>query len=137
MPIPINEDTRANAKNFVHFEVVDHIDYTNGGAALKAGDARIAGPYFGIADQDIANAADGTLDITDGEIVDTEQVAAGSTFAVPHAEVWFNPVTKKYQDTSANNLYGVGTVIKIMDAGGSFRFIKRRFWVREEFYADT
>jgi hypothetical protein len=138
MPIPINEDTRGLQKNYILSEAVEHIPYTNGTMlAMKAGDAVIIGPYFGILDADIAAGETGTASICDGEVTNTAEVAGGSTFPTEHAEVWFNPTTGKYQDTSANNLYGVGTVLAPLGADGAFSFIKRRLWVREAFYSET
>jgi predicted RecA/RadA family phage recombinase len=136
--IPANEDARANQKNWILEEAVQHIEYLNSTMVTKkAGDAVIIGPYFGILDADILAGETGTATIWDGEAVNTSEVAVGSTFPTLHAEVWFNPTTGKYADASANNLYGVGTVISTMDANGAFSFIKRRFWVREAFYSET
>ena len=137
--IPISEDTRGNQKYFVVAEAVEHIEYYNASAVntIKAGDPLIIGPYFGIADADILPLETGTATICDGEVVNTAQVAAGSTFPTVHTEVWYDPATKKVHDTSANNLYGIGTVIRAMDANGEFAFIKRRLWVREAFYSET
>lgn len=139
MPLPANEDARANA----NFYIVqpgpnNHIPYTNAtGVDIAAGDVVIIGALIGIADQDIANGAAGTLDIEDGAIANTAQVAAGSTFATIGQEVWYDPTTGEVQDTSANNLFGIGLLATILAADGHITFMKRRYWTTESFYTET
>jgi predicted RecA/RadA family phage recombinase len=139
MALPANEDTRANANNYIGFEPPNnHIPWTNDtGGDLAKGDVVIVGPYVGILDCDIAADETGTINIADGAVVDSQQVAAGSTFATRNIEVWYNPTTGEYQDTSDNNLYGVGAVLAVLNANGTFAYLKRRYWVREAFYAET
>lgn len=139
MPLPATEDTRGDEDYTILQEGPNnHIPWTNDtGADVAKGDIVILGPLVCLADQDIASLAAGTLEIQDGSLVGTAQIAAGSTFAVIGAEVWYNPATGEVQDTSANNLYGIGVVGVVLNAAGVMYFLKRRYWVREAFYAET
>lgn len=138
--IPINEDTRGNEAYYIGMDPPNnHIAlWTNDtGADVAKGDVVILGPLVCIADEDIANGERGSLNCGDGDIVVTAQIAGGSVFATIGQEVWYDPATGLVQDTSANNLYGLGPLYGILTDGGAIGFLKRRYWVREAFYAET
>lgn len=140
MPLPAQEDTTLDKDYYAgcYMPPGDHIPWTNTtGVTVPAGRVVIYGPYVGITDQELIAGATGTINISDGEVIDTAQVAAGSVFGTLAAECWYDPATGDIQDTSANNLYGIGALVSIMGADGAVGFIKRRYWVREAFYAET
>ena len=140
MAIPINEDTRANQAFWAGMDPPNNHLFpwdNDTGADVDKGDLVIWGPLVGIVDQDIVSGEEGSINIGEGDIVGTAQIAVGSTFAVRGAEVWYDPATGLVQDTSANNLYGIGTLVATLTDDGAIAFLKRRYWVREAFYAET
>lgn len=141
MAFPVNENTTGDENFHVIMDPPNNhlFPWTNDtGADVAKGDVVILGPLVGIADEDIATGDEGSLNIGDGDGVLTAQVAPGSTFVTPGQEVWYDPATGLVQDTSANNLYGIGVNVRdALSADGVLAFLKRRYWVREAFYAET
>jgi predicted RecA/RadA family phage recombinase len=140
MAFPVNEDTTGDENFYVAMDPPNNhaFPWTNDtGADVAKGDVVILGPLVGIADEDIEAGYEGSLNIGDGDVILTAQVAVGSTFVTVGQEVWYDPATGLVQDTSANNLYGLGPSVAVLSDNGVVAFLKRRYWVREAFYAET
>lgn len=98
-------------------------------------------PFCGIVEQNITNpnatpaiGNEVKADITEGIEVDvpSEMIAAGSNFTVKHADVFWNNATHQFHDTADDGLFLVGNVQVVQNVDGMFKFLKRRYAIRQE-----
>ncbi len=132
MNVPF-EDTRANFNCYVVKDApVDHIRwYNHTGSTVNPGDLIIVGPWVCVVDEEIENHEYGSLCVAGGVLVNVRPglIADGTTFATFGQEVYFNPTTGHFHDTTDAGRYLVGYLRRVTDADGSFAFEKRRYAV--------
>ncbi len=110
-------------------EAVDHIRlYNDTGAALVQYEATVIGRLPVICDEaeGIASTAVGSCHLGGMHTVwrTDSFVTAEDTFNTPNQDVFFDPVTKKFSDTSTDGYYLVGQLIAAKASTGFIEFIK-------------
>ena len=115
------------AKAYVVKEKNDHVRLYNGTlSAIEQGDFVVLGDLCGVADEDIANLAVGSVHVEEGLIVQASEFVSGEdTFNTPHQLVYFDPFSGQFSDTSSP-LYRVVGQLQEVKSGGVIRFMKFR-----------
>jgi hypothetical protein len=113
---------------YIQKERVDHVVLNNDtGAALEQYEFTVIGGLAGVADEDIASAAEGSLHVEEGLILQAEDfVAAEDTFATVNQDVFWKPTTGEFSDTSTIGYYKVGILKTIKNSNGVILFVKQR-----------
>jgi len=135
--LPASENTIDDFRNWIIKESVgnesgSHILVPSADQAYDQYDMCISVPWCGIRDNAVAITEEGTIHVTEGIQIDTNELEAGAAFTVFGQDVWYNPTTKEYTDTESGDVYLVGYVIIPTNAAGVMRFEKRRYVVQGE-----
>lgn len=127
MALPASENTVGAKQCYIQKEDVDVITIT-AAADITQGDFVIAGPWGGVALEDIANGDEGSLQIDDEMEVQTADLKAGEdTFDTFGQKVFFDTATNQFSDTSTAGYYHVGDLLKVKDANAVIVFRTRPF----------
>ena len=130
MSLPASQDNSSNHQGYVVKEKVtqdDHIAIT-ASSAINQGDFVKASPYFGLADEDIASAASGTIHVGQIYEVGSDMIGSGETFDTWGQEVyWDTAKSKFYESEGDGNRYLVGYVRRVENSNDVFRFEGLRF----------
>lgn len=110
---------------YVEREKCDHLRLANNtGADLVQGEFTLVGGYPAVADEPIANNAVGSFHVEPNIVCQASEFSTGEgTFPTANAEIYFDPVDKKFSNTKSADVYGVGRVTEIL-TGGVVRFAK-------------
>jgi hypothetical protein len=116
---------------YIEKENRDHVRYTNGtGADLDQYEFCVVGPYAAVADEDIANDAEGSFHVEEGiEIQTDDLVTSEDTFATLGQEVFWSSVDQEFSDTETAGYYHVGYLSVVKDANDVIKFEKLRYAV--------
>jgi hypothetical protein len=97
------------------------------GADLDQGEFAVIAGQAVIADEDVASAASGTFDATEGDEIQTSDLhATENTFGTAQAAVYWDPTSKTFSDTKTAGYYKVGYV-KEIKASGIIVFVRQRW----------
>lgn len=113
---------------YIEKERVDHINLTNTtGAAIEQYEFVVMGGLCLVADEDIADGDVGSFHVEANLVLQAEDFEAGEdTFGTANADVFWNPATGDFSDTSTATYYKVGIVKEIKNSNGVIRFVKAR-----------
>jgi predicted RecA/RadA family phage recombinase len=114
---------------FVDKEKNDHVPIYNGsGSAIVRGQFVVMNGICGVADQDIAAGAYGTVHIEEGIEIQTDDLVTGeNTFATLGQKVYWKAADSAFSDTSTAGYSAIGILTKVKDAAGVIRFEKFRY----------
>jgi predicted RecA/RadA family phage recombinase len=130
MSLPASQDNSSDHQGYVIKEKVtqdDHIEIT-ADSAINQGDFVKATPFFGLADEDIASGAQGTIHVAQVYEVGSDMIGSGETFDTWGQEVyWDTNKSKFYESEGDGGRYLVGYVRKVEDSNDVFRFEGLRF----------
>jgi predicted RecA/RadA family phage recombinase len=130
MSLPATQDNSSDHQGYVIKEKVtqdDHIEIT-ASSAINQGDFVKATPFFGLADEDIASGAQGTIHVGQVYEVGSDMIGSDETFDTWGQEVyWDTNKSKFYESEGDGGRYLVGYVRKVEDSNDVFRFEGLRF----------
>ena len=125
MALPASENTTTLRQAYVIREYGEgfHLPSPNGGTAVNQGDLVKAGPWFGVADEDIDANTTGTIHCATGFRVGAAVTGSAQTFADFGQAVFYSTADGKlYEADSAGARFVVGYVSVVADANGVFEF---------------
>jgi hypothetical protein len=97
------------------------------GADLDQGEFAVIAGQAVIADQDVASAASGTFDASEGDEIQTSDLhASENTFSTGQAAVYWDPTSKTFSDTKTAGYYKVG-YLREVKASGVIVFVRQRW----------
>jgi len=113
---------------YVDKEKNDHVPIYNGsGVAIVRNQFVVMNGICGVADQDIAAGAYGTVHVEEGiEIQSDDLVTGEKTFATLGQKVYWKAAASAFSDTKTVGYYEVGILTKVL-ASGVIRFEKFRY----------
>ena len=113
---------------YIQKEDVDHIRLNNDtGAALEQYEFTVIGGLCLVADEDIADGVVGPFHVEENLVMQIDTLkAAEDTFATVNADVFWDPATGEFSDTSTIGYYKVGIVKEIKNSNGVVRIVKAR-----------
>lgn len=116
------------SKVYIEKENRDHEVLNNDtGAALEQYDFTVIGGLSCIADADIPDGEYGSFHTEEALEVQADSfVATEDTFATPNADVFWDPTSGNFSDTSTIGYYKVGIVTQVKNSNGVVWFSKNR-----------
>lgn len=130
--LPADEDTRADFESYEAINTNNDTIEATADQDYLAGQIILWGPYVCRVNHNVASGDTMSLRVKDGILVVTSRVGAGSTFATPSQEVWYDPITRLCHDVEGSGMVGIGPLALAMDANGAIAFYKRRYWIEGE-----
>jgi predicted RecA/RadA family phage recombinase len=126
MALPASENTTTARQGWVYKENGDlnaHKKIVNAGSAINQGDFVLYGPWFGIADEDIAaSTGEGTIHVGQEYRVGAARTGTSQTFADVGQEVYYDSDDGLFYEADDATRKLVGYVTVAADSAGVFAF---------------